>query len=41
MQGRAANSHVIPWLVPGIHREAGASGEMDPGHEARDDMGVM
>jgi glycosyltransferase involved in cell wall biosynthesis len=35
--GRAAFSTVIPGLVPGIHREAGAGGEMDPGHKARDD----
>src|SRR5262249_13354725 len=27
-------------LVPGIHRATDTSGEMDPGHEARDDSGT-
>jgi len=34
-----SNSDVILGLVPRIHRAAGASGTMDPRHEAEDDSG--
>jgi branched-chain amino acid transport system ATP-binding protein len=43
VSGAKGHTAVIPGLVPGLHpsADAGASGEMDPGHKARDDKPTL